>query len=184
MRQLIIIVLLVFTSSCATDIYYLNLESNAPVVGYKISGPYEVVKINENSVFLKKNAITSLKKFNKTQLEESYTVKIQSGDSLRFHLRTTRVDYPRESGIIFDLTSNGCSLKHQGKILAAADSVFITPGVDCLVKIINEGKNLKIYVDCAELFNGRIERNLTEYTIIKSINTEAEIKAIENNSVY
>lgn len=157
------------------DIYALNKESTNPLIGVIIGDLDGAEPASGNAVIIYEDGKTSLRTPGLTQFVADFTVTLHRGEGLRFGFRTNAKDYGKHPAILFDYTINGCRVYENGKLLVDNKSVKSGIKYPARIQLTNDGKYIKISVDCEEIYNSTTSLEATEYVIIESINKSAGV---------
>ena len=97
------------------------------------------------------------------------------GEGFRFGFRTNSLEYGRHPAILFDYTINGSTVYENNQVVMKKDNV--RPGIKtpARIQISNDGREIKITVDCEEIYYSNTALTATEYIIIESINNTAGV---------
>jgi len=180
---LFIVAALLFIA-CSPDQFMLNKQNDRPLYGFIMSDLDSVQKTADNELRLHGGGIAAVRAEEITQLDADMTVKIISGDGLRFSFRTVSNEYDTNPGISFDFTPNGCTVKEKDKLLTSVDSIKAKPGSRSRIHIKNDGIHFFITVDCDTVIHSTTNLCSTEYIILKSLySTEALVSSINFSSI-
>ena len=168
-------ILIIFIISCNPYQYYLNIQQQKSISALNMSKLDSVELMADNAILIYPGSRTAMRMFELTQLEADYTVELKQGKGVRFAIRAVSNEYDNHPKITFDYTTEGCVIKENGVLRNSVDSVKALPNVPTRVIIHNDGKLIKIKVDCTEVYYAKTEIPATEYIVIESI---------ENSVVY
>lgn len=172
---------MLIATGCTPTQFSLNQISGTNLIGCKILGDINSIeKSSDNSIIMKPNAKLAMKVPLMTQFESNFTIKIKSGDGINFAYRTTENSLSENRSLKIELSSGGIKIAESGKIIFENPDVKLILGRQYKIRCINEGKNLKIYVDCDEITNITTNLPATEFIFAETHeNTAAELEGID-----
>ncbi|MFP4527911.1 MAG: lipoprotein [Candidatus Kapaibacterium sp.] len=181
MKKIIIILsILIALAGCSPDQYTLHRRTGNFTYGMIMSDLESVELIADNALLIKPGGLSAIRRPGMTQNVGDFTVELRSGSGIRIAFRTVRYEYKRQPSMALDYTRSGCIISHDGEVVANIDSVRARMGEPSRIRIINDGKYVKIYIDCDEVLYTTTRLPATEYFIFESIDGgEAVISGIE-----
>lgn len=173
--------------SCAPDRFTLNKRIGANLIGCKILSDIDnVKKTGDNSVLILPNGILAMKVLGMTQHESDFTVNLLKGNGIKFAYRTVEHNRDIHSSLIIHLTNDKIAITDQsGSLIAENNNYGLSVNTKYRFRVVNKGKNLKIYLDCDEVLNVSTKIPATEYILIETINdTKAELSGIDIQEAF
>lgn len=167
--------------SCAPDQFRLNQMMGRNMIGCKIMSNIDSVeKISDNAIKIKSGGIVGMKVIGMTQHESDFTFKLIKGDGIKFAYRTTVNHYYDQSSLNIELSQNGILISENGQEVFRAADIRIKTGNKYRLRCVNEGKNLKVYLDCDEITTITTNLPATEFVIAETHkNSEVELEGID-----
>lgn len=180
-RIIFILLILVIAISCTPTQFSLNEMGGTNIIGCKIlSELNSVEKISDNSVLMKPKSKLAMRVTALTQTESSFVIKLTKGDGINFAYRTTENSLSENRSLKIELSKTGVTITESGKILHNNPNVKLLLGQNHKLRCVNEGKNLKIYLDCDEITNIATNLPATEFIFAETHeNTEAKLENID-----
>lgn len=185
--------------SCASDYFRLNFhhpDGNKLIVGrifsenYKINEPnaLNVDVINENTLSIDENTKVALKYIENIEYQADFTIELINGQNIIIYLRTFYDNFAKNPKIKLIYNQNGVYLyeyKDGGEHLIAQN---LTEKLEKNEKkrffIKNDGKRLKVSIDCADIFDVRTNLNISQYLIFETEkNTKYSLSGIDFTSI-
>lgn len=180
---ILINILVVILSSCASD--YFNLYLYHPDKTKRISGRIftdksnirnlnvlNVKVINDNSISLKDHNTVALKYFMENEYIADFTFLAKSGKTVTFYSRCAYHNFDKQNKIKLEYNENGIYLYeiyNDNETLIAKDlSKKLTINEKVRFFIKNDGKKLKVSMDCDDIFDVRTNLNISQYLIIET----------------
>ncbi|MBM2816198.1 MAG: hypothetical protein HW421_2960 [Ignavibacteria bacterium] len=167
--NLFIFLLLILLTSCSPDTFRMNSNSSYELQGFIMTGMDKVQVKGSNSMVLQDKARVSLRSLQLTQIMADFTITVSEGTGLKFYFNTAVNNFDKHPFIAFEFSTDGYSLSENEKILAKSDSIKAELGKPVRIKLINDGKFIKVYADCAEIFKGRIKLPASEFVIVETL---------------
>jgi len=190
-RKIITLSILVVTlNSCASD--YFSLYLFHPDKTKRISGRifteksniknlnvYNVNVFNDNSIELKDKNTIALKYLIENEYIADFTFEAKSGKSVNFYTRGVYDNFGKQNKIRLEFNNNGVYLYEEyndtEKLIGIDLSKKLTINEKIRFFIKNDGKKLKISMDCDDIFDVRTNLNISQYLIIE---TEADSEIV------
>lgn len=175
MRMTLLLLSFLFAlSSCARlEDFTINRNIFDYIGGYKMNGIYNVDVIGGHSIKLMDTARVSLSKFDITNHISTFYVKKIRGEGVKFYFRTNVWDFEKNKGISFELKDNELCIYDDDELIFVSADYYLDDEYR-KIKVLNHGKNVKIWIDCAEIYIVETMKPCTEHIIIESIGaTEA-----------
>lgn len=177
------VVLLLILNSCASD--YFNLYLYHPDKTKLISGRIFTNKsniqnlnvqnieiINDNSIELKDKNTIALKYLIENEFVADFTFEAKSGKSVDFFTRSVYDDFDKQNKIRIQFNENGVYLYEEYKdnenLIGVNLNKKLVIGEKTRFFIKNDGKKLKISIDCDDIFDVRTNLNISQYLIIET----------------
>lgn len=168
-RIILYICSLVTITGCSPDTFLLNINSDKILFG-KILSAYGTVDVpSGNSVLLRTGGVAAIRRYTLTQHEAQFSVNLKQGSGIRFSFRTSEHNRENHDAIIFDYTENGCEIYENGRNLLKIDTISAKHNVPALIKIKNDGKYVKVSVDCADIYFSATNITSTEWIILEAL---------------
>ena len=104
-----------------------------------------------------------------TQFESEFTVKLLKGKGIRFDIRNVPYNRAANKSLKFDYTASGCKIAESGAQELSIDSVTAIHDTPALIKIKNDGKYVKVSVDCADIYFSATDLLSTEWIILEAL---------------
>ncbi|MDQ1265933.1 MAG: hypothetical protein QG635_1085 [Bacteroidota bacterium] len=167
-------------ASCSPDRFQINWEKNTRIFGEKLCSIDSVEAYSTNAIKLCPGGCASMKLSGLTQLYIDLSVVITEGEGVRIRFRTVSNDYKNQSSISLVLTGNGYSVEEKGKVICRSDSLKAVINQPNRIILQNDGKYVKIRVDCDDIYTGITDLPATEYLIIETMpHTTAKVFGID-----
>ncbi len=184
-KLLLILLVGLVLSSCATEIFRLNRQNiKESIPGYFLTGFASVEIINDNSLLLKKDAAISLKNIESTEWLAIFDLMAEESMSLDLQFRTTRQELSKDSGVLIKIRNSSIEFYENGVEIAQSIDYKFTKNEKYSVKILNDGVMVKVFIDCDEILDHRTKLLSTEYLIFRSVSKEFVISSLEFQDVY
>lgn len=157
---------MILLSSCNPRIFNL-LESdlNKMVSVYYLGKLDNLQKINENSIYLKDSLLVSLKFFGVTNHIIEFNTKNISNQNFKLNLRNIFHSYNSDNGISININRNHYEVYKNQELLKSGmifdDKIYFY--------IENDGKYLKLKINCDDIYLNDIELKASEYMIIENM---------------
>jgi len=190
-RKIITLSILVVTlNSCASDYFSLYLfhpDKTKRITGrifteksnIKNLNVYNVNIFNDNSIELKDKNTIALKYLIENEYIADFTFEAKSGKSVNFYTRSAYDDFGKQNKIRLEFNNNGVYLYEKyndsEKLIGKDLSKKLTINEKTRFFIKNDGKKLKISMDCDDIFDVRTNLNISQYLIIE---TEADSEIV------
>lgn len=200
LKILILFSILTLTfQSCASDYFRLNFhhpDRTKLIVGRIFSDNYKekeanvlnVDVINENTLSIDENTKVALKFIDNIEYQADFTIEMLNGENIIIYLRTFYDNFSKNPKIKLLYNQKGVYLyeyRDGGEYLIAQD---LTEKLEKNEKkrffIKNDGKRLKVLIDCADIFDVRTNLNISQYLIFETEkNTKYSISGIDFMSI-
>jgi len=167
--SIISILIIIFSSGCTPDRFVLNRAQDYPILGYIMTGLDDVRVVNDNSLFLYPSGRVSLSTTGMTQFIGNFSVELRKGNGVRFYFRTVSSQFDRQPFISLEYTTKGCIVNDNNTSKTLIDSVAASIHKPELIKVVNDGKFIRIFVGCAEIYNKATTLPATEYIIVEAM---------------
>jgi hypothetical protein len=161
-------------------------EENIRFIYCKTIGRYDNVKqLDYNSILLRDSGIVSMAKPLLMSYIADFTVTIKEGQGVRFYLRNSPNKFKSFKGVSLTFSKEGLFFEENGKVQAKYSGYQAEIGRQYRLKIKNDGKYAKVYLDCDEMREYVCNLPLSEYIIAESIGASTvELKAIDLYSLW
>ena len=164
-----VLLAIIIQPGCTPDLFWLNRQQPNQVPGLIMSGLESVEKTADNALVLHDSSRAALALPMITQLEGDFTVELKKGDGVRFAIRSASANYEIHPAIKFDFTVNGCIIKENNELKGNADTVKAIYNEPSRIIIQNDGKIVRIKVDCDIVYYAKTELPATEYIIVETL---------------
>lgn len=171
MRYLLLILSLV-PLGCTTEYFGINkFDRESDLILGEVLSPdvYLVDPFSTNGFRVFPEGSVAVKDFGRTNHMADITFRLESGEGIRLHTRAAGRSVSREPGITIDLKNDGIDLYENGKMIHSFASSAIRPKEDKRIRLVNKGKKLYFYMDCAHIFTLTTALPCTEYIILGSL---------------
>jgi hypothetical protein len=187
-RTIILILLAVGISSCASDLYVLNKFRNVmlpTVVGYRGDNPLKVNLIADDAVRIEDNSITALRKLEETQYHKTFFLKKTKDGDFSVVERTSPLEKGVDVGIKATFRENGIDIYESNNFLYTYNGKEINKNEVVNFQIIQDAKFTTMIVDCDTIMKHKTDIPGTEYTLFATgEGAELEIYSFEVNEIY
>ena len=189
MNKYLLIISLLFLSSCYTEYFKINNGDNELnfISGYNMSGYKEVELIVDNgkdALLLKNNSTVSLKNKDQTQFTFQSYFKLVDGNNFTINLRSTRDKFHNDSGITIKISENEVLSFENGQIIQDYSNLKLNQNQYYKLRVLSDGKRVKVFIDCDEILDYRTILPATEYVIISSEDTKLIFNSLQFIDIY
>ena len=185
---LIIIIIAVGLSACASDTYVLNKFRNVllpTVVGYRADNPLTVSLIADDAVKVEGNSITAIRKFEETQYHKYFFLKKTKEGEFSIIERTSPIEKWEDSGIKAVFKQDKIDVYENNKLLYSYFDKRINIDEILNFQIIQDAKYTTMIVDCDTIIKHKTDIPGTEYTLFTTGNgSEIEVYSFDVRELY
>jgi hypothetical protein len=165
---LFLIQILIILPGCTPDRFYLKQTTLYPISCFITGKIDNVEKLADNAIKIKDGGRVSLRRYGMTQFTGDFTVELIKGEGIRFYLRSADNNFSNHPTICFEYLNKKCIFRENNKVLFETDTLFAEYNRQSRIKILDDGKKLKLSIDCADINFENISIPSTEYIIIES----------------
>lgn len=132
-------------------------------------------KINDNSFVLSHGGIASIRKLKLTNFQFETNLQYAKDLKLNIWLRTISNDFNKEKGIMFEIQNTTLKIFENSREIYSESLDFADNKVvdnSIYLRLVSEGKNLILTIDCKPEIMLQTELPLTEYLIFENQSSE------------
>lgn len=180
---LLLTFIMVGMASCASDYFRLNFndEDKRNIIEGRIFvneneleklNALNVNVINENTFEMYDDTKVALKYLQENEYLADFTVELLEGKSFNLYLRTSYDKFQNQQKLRLTFNETGVFLyeiKDGGEYLITENNeekLFISEKKRFFIK--NDGKRLKVIIDCADIIDVRTNLNISQYLIFET----------------
>lgn len=165
MKISLILLVVIFLNSCNPRVFNLyENDLNKTVSVYYLGKLHNVIKINENSLLFKDSSLVSIKFFGVTNHKIEFNTKNISNQDFTINLRNIFDKYKRDNGISINIQENHYNIFQKNELIKHGTLI----DDNLYFYFENDGKYLKIKINCDDIFIENINILATEYLIIEN----------------
>lgn len=188
MKKIILLILSIIFTSCASDYYVLNKNRNvkyATLVGNRAENPLSVYPIADDALRIEENSATGIRKFESLQCQKSFILKKTSGDKFTILERTSPLEIDKTLGLRMEFNKDGFRLYENDKLVKFNNNIKINNNETHLFRIIQDGNYTTTIMDCDTIVNQKTQIAASEYTVFRTDkSTEIEIYSFDVIDLY
>ncbi len=157
------------------DYFLLNDQGKHPLNVQIIGKLNAVDPAAGNAFIIYEKGAAALRSPGLTQFVADFTVSLHRGEGFRFIFRTNVKDLGQHPAIVFDYTSEGSFVRENRVPVAADENIKAGIRKPVRIQLTNDGKEVKISVDCQTIYYSHTQLKATEYVVIESLNESAGV---------
>ncbi len=176
MRLVLIFFILLVTASCNPYRFTLLYNLEYELMEGQILSHFDYFeKLNDNSFILKPGGIASIRKPKLTNFQFEANLNYSSELKLNIWLRTITHEFSKDNGIKIEIQSGRLKIfENSREIYSESSNIADNKSIDNTLyfRLISEGKNLFVTMDCNPQIIIKTELLLTEYIIFENLSNE------------
>ncbi len=174
---LLVLLLLV---SCVPDRFTLDkISGQNRIEGFEMRSIHDAEVNYDNAFTLNENGCVSLRAVNSTDGVWDFGFNFLFGENLNICLRDVPFEYQSPRALCINITNKVIRITDKGKEVFTVNCIYDFSNA-IRIKLVNDGFNYAVVLDCDTIYKGRTNIPSTEYIIFESLkNTKAFVSGID-----
>lgn len=159
-----------------------NVETSKDFYCRKLSHTRLVEQLGDDLVRFSSGGKASFSTGAETQAHVEFYAEIERGDSAVFYFRTIPIEYSLTPAIELHLTSTGCRLEENGKLLVNVASIKSVHGKAQKIILETDGAYCRVAVDCQTIYFGKSTLPGTQFFVVEAqVGTQMKLSQFSHN---
>lgn len=165
MKKNLTIILIIILNSCNPRVFNLLEDDINKMVSVYYKGKlYNLAKLNNNSLSFKDSLVASLKFFGVTNHIIEFNTRNIKEQNFSINLRNIFDKYESKNGISINIENNTYKIYKRGELFQSG----ILASENIYFYLENDGRYLKIKINCDDIYVEDINISASEYMIIEN----------------
>jgi hypothetical protein len=155
-------------NACVTEYFTLNEGMGNTLYGEILSKIDSVDIVRNRLLVVHSGGKAAMRDYEITQCRWLLQSTLKRGEETIYRLRTVPIEFYLTPSVDVFISTSGCRVEQQGRVLAVNDTVRVVPGVPEKIEFINDGNLFTVTVGCTRIFQGPVSLPSTEWLVVES----------------